>query len=238
MSKLQKESLSQRYKFLLHGYRGRACRYSYAYHGLRVMITIGSLIVPALLSVQYTGVGPSADEVYWIVWTLSLLVTISNGIVTLLKVDKKYFSLNTTYQLLLSEGWQFIELSGRFSGFFTPGQEPTHENQYKYFCHFIEKVRMKQVEDEYYKAPEQGHHGSSTTSGTGTASDSVVPPTPQKDVLKSQGHVNASSSAQDDARAVGAARIRRQNTAPSALGAAAPILPAITESAGESGGAE
>ncbi len=241
LDELQKESLQKRYKFLLQGYQGRAHRYNYAYHGLRITVTIGSLIVPALLSVQNTG--PLSDEIYWFVWVLSLFVTISNGILTLLKVDKKYFTLNTTYQLLLSEGWQFIELSGRFSGFYTPGQDATHVNQYKFFCHFLEKVRMKQVEDEYYKAPDQSQQ--TTTHPT----DSLVPPTPQKGpaTLKSQPDVNA-----------GATTIRRQNSAPAGFGtketqsspsseanktssgtatgasgtasASAPVLPAIAES--------
>lgn len=238
LNELQKESLQKRYKFLLQGYKGRAHRYNYAYHGLRITVTIGSLIVPALLSVQNTG--PLSEQIYWFVWVLSLLVTISNGISTLLKVDKKYFTLNTTYQLLLSEGWQFIELSGRFSGFYTPGQDATHMNQYKFFCHFLEKVRMKQVEDEYYKAPDQGQQAATHPT------DSLVPPTPQKGLalLKSQPDVNA-----------GATTIRRQNSAPAgfnnkeaqssaasegititvsaagtATGASAPFLPPIAES--------
>lgn len=240
LDELQKDSLQKRYKFLLQGYKGRAHRYNYAYHGLRITVTIGSLIVPALLSVQNTG--PLSEQIYWFVWVLSLLVTISNGISTLLKVDKKYFTLNTTYQLLLSEGWQFIELSGRFSGFYTPGQDATHINQYKFFCHFLEKVRMKQVEDEYYKAPDQGQQA--TTHPT----DSLVPPTPQKGLapLKSQPDVNASATtirrqhsapagfnkeAQSSAASeASTTSVTAFGTASAAASAAAPVLPAIAES--------
>ena len=145
---------------LLYEYHDRACRYSSSFHILRVVITIGSLIVPALLSVQYMDgqVSPvsatMSSQVYWTVWVLSLLVTMSNGIMTLLKIDKKHFVMNTTFQHLLSECWQFIELSGRYSVSYD-GNPNTHDKQFLAFCHMLEKIRMKQVQDEYFKVPEQ-----------------------------------------------------------------------------------
>ncbi len=159
-----RESLIARYITLLHEYHKRKQRYSYSFHVLRIIVTVGSLIVPAVLSVQYTSGNVTensanlSSEVYWIVWTLSLFVTISNGIMSLLKMDKKYHSLHTTFEQLLSEGWQYVHLSGRY---FTEGVNPsTHDTQFPVFCFYIEKVRMKQIEDEYYKTVEQGSTGS------------------------------------------------------------------------------
>ena len=151
----QKRTISSRYLSLIDEYSGRVTRYSVSFNTLRIVITVGSLIVPALLSVQYTAGNVSSSDatmssqMYWLVWNLSLFVTISNGVMALLKVDKKYFVLNTTYQHLLSEGWQFIHLSGKYSGFYTPSATPSHQNQFIYFCNMVEKIRMKQVEEEY-----------------------------------------------------------------------------------------
>lgn len=169
--------VSSRYIFLLVEYNSRARQYSIAYHTMRGFISIGSLIVPALLSVQYTnGAEMIATQLYWIVWGLSLIVTISNGIMQLVKIDKKYFTLNTIYHQLVSEGWQFIQLTGKYSGSFTPGISPTHENQYLYFTSSIEKIRMKQVEEEYYKVIEQANQ----------QADQLVPPTPAKPLFSSK----------------------------------------------------
>lgn len=174
----QKATLSARFITLLTEYKARSSRYSHSFNFLRFTITVGSLIVPALLSVQYaTGnVGSTtaniSTEVYWVVWNLSLLVTISNGIMSMLKVDKKYFILNTTYQHLISEGWQYIHLSGKYSGFYTPNTIATHKNQFVYFCNSIEKIRMKQVEDEYYKVDTSHSHTQPSQH------DQLVPPTP------------------------------------------------------------
>ncbi len=98
-------------------------------------------------------------QIYWVTWGISLLVTISNGILTLFKIDKKYYFLHTTYEQLQSEGWQFLELTGRYSGILNRHKRiPTHANQFLYFCYAIEKIKMKQVEEEYFKLSEPTAH--------------------------------------------------------------------------------
>jgi len=110
-------------------------------------------------------------QVYWVVWILSLVVTICNGLLNLMKIDKKYYMLHTCYQHIISEVWQYVQLSGKYSGMYTQGQEATHLNQYIYVCNILEKIRMKQIEEEYYKVTEQN----ATQTG-----DSLIPPTPLK----------------------------------------------------------
>lgn len=169
----QKIALKNRLISLLYEYHKRSSKYACSYHLLRIIITVGSLIVPALLSVQYTTTSTSSPsenpqqnsiEVYWIVWTLSLFVTISNGVVTLLKIDKKYYVLHTTYHHLMSESWMYIQLSGKYAC-----QNNNHAIQFPFFCHALEKIRMKQVEEEYYKVLEQNNNNSF---------NELVPPTP------------------------------------------------------------
>jgi hypothetical protein len=166
LSPLQKKILEQRYILLLIEFERRAFFYSIIFHTCRIFVTIGSLIVPALLSIQYTDTTTSASmsnpadfayRIYWATWVVSLLVTTSNGIFTLFKVDKKYYLLHSTLEQLRSEGWQYLELSGRFSGFYTPKEKPSHSNQFLFFCHRIEKIKMHQVQEEYWKMEESIH---------------------------------------------------------------------------------
>jgi hypothetical protein len=93
-----------------------------------------------------------------------------NGMITLFKVDKKYYFLNTTMERLRSEGWQYVGLTGRYSG-----SSSTHQNQFLTFTHHIEKIKMKQVEEEYYKMQEK----SETTPPVSTAID-LYPLSPDK----------------------------------------------------------
>lgn len=191
----QKLIIKHRFTSLLEEYGDRSWKYAISFHTLRITITIGSLIVPAILSVQFTG-AQTSESIYWIVWFLSLLVTISNALLTLLKVDKKYYTLNTVFHHIVSEGWLYIELSGKYSGYKTPGETPTHKNQFVYFCHSLEKIRMKQVEDEYFKLTEINNNTNNNTS-----QDQLIPPTPLKSLpfsttasegIKSNGLVNDS----------------------------------------------
>jgi len=160
--------LTARYLPLLRHLHYRANRIATFFHTSRTIITVGSLLVPALLSIQNTeGISVStAREIYWATWIISLLVTMCNGLITLFKMDKRYYFLYTTLEQMVSEGWQFLELTGKYSGFYTPGQAATHENQFVYFCATIEKIRMKQVEEEYFKLTEKEQAPQATQSST------------------------------------------------------------------------
>ena len=172
----RKKILQLRVDGLLHEYKLRCRIYSITFHTLRTMTTVGSLIVPALLSAQYVNGNVTTEaatiglQVYWSVWIISLFVTICNGLMNLMKIDKKYHVLHTCYQHLISEIWQYIQLSGKYSGSNTPGLEATHLSQYVYICNTLEKIRMKHIEEEYYKITEQN----------GPPADSLIPPTPFK----------------------------------------------------------
>jgi hypothetical protein len=180
LTPLQKRIIEQRYLALLSEFERRTMFYAVLFHTCRVLVTIGSLIVPALLSIQYTDTSTTttsitnpenfAYQIYWATWVVSLLVTTSNGIFTLFKVDKKYYLLHSTLEQLRSEGWQYLELSGRFSGFYTPKEKASHVNQFLFFCHRIEKIKMHQVQEEYWKLEESSQSKeSATTVATATA---------------------------------------------------------------------
>ena len=152
---------------MLENFQKRARQYASLFFVGHFIITVGSLFVPALLSIQNSSYATTHSEfgsqVYWITFALSLLVTMCNGMITLFKVDKKYYFLNTTMERLRSEGWQYVGLTGRYSG-----HASTHQNQFLTFTHHIEKIKMKQVEEEYYKMQEK-----SETNPPGAASTTI-----------------------------------------------------------------
>ena len=190
---LRKLIFQLRFIHVLKTLEARCVRLDWFFHILRIFVTVGSLIVPALLSIQYSDTSAStsikdpnsfAYEIYWATWVISLLVTTSNGIVSVFKVDKKYYFIHTTMEQLRSEGWQYLELSGRYSGFHTPGIHPTHENQFVYFCHAVEKIKMHQIEEEYFKLTDSHNHsGSEGKKQDGKTeskeSNPLIHPTPQ-----------------------------------------------------------
>lgn len=189
LSNIQKQIIQTRYLNILENFQRRTQIYSRMFYFGHFIITVGSLFVPALLSVQnsdssftYSGSNFTV-HVYWATFIISLLVTIFNGILTLFKIDKKYYFLNTTLERLRSEGWQYFGLTGRYSGHLIGHNVPTHSNQFVYFTHYIEKIKMKQVEEEYYKADEKiaqtptANHLSNSSNST---VQELYPPSPDQ----------------------------------------------------------
>lgn len=150
LSPVQRDALIIRYKTTERVLTDRARFYGRSFHWTRGTVTIGSLLVPALLSIQYNTI-VSSDAVYWITWFISLLVGICNGVISQYKLDKKYYFLHSILEILHSEAWQYLALSGRYSNGMHGYAVASHQNQYVYFFHSLERIMMKQVEEEYYK---------------------------------------------------------------------------------------
>lgn len=147
----QRATIKERYRFLLREYRYRCRMYSTLFYVLRTTMTVGSLVVPALLSLK---AGPDSDErLYWFTWAVSLAVTTANGLTTLFKLDKRFFMLHAVAEKLRSETWQYLALAGRYSGYYG-GVKPTHRNQYVYYCSQLEKIRMRHIDEEYIRQAE------------------------------------------------------------------------------------
>jgi hypothetical protein len=185
----QKQIIQVRYLNILENFQRRCRNYSYLFYVGHFTVTVGSLFVPALLSIQnsdtsftFTGANFSV-QVYWSTFVISILVTIFNGILTLFKVDKKYYFLNTTLERLRSEGWQYFSLTGRYSGHLVKSGPPSHANQFVFFTHYTEKIKMKQVEEEYYKADEkaaQTPNGNHINNQTIIGNQDLYPPSPDQ----------------------------------------------------------
>jgi hypothetical protein len=188
LTTLQRETAKARYRFLLTEYRHRSWLYAILFYVLRITMTVGSLTVPALLSLKVEGTTGTA-ALYWITWAISLAVTTSNGLMTLFKLDKRFFMLHGVAERLRTETWQYLTLAGRYSGHY--GEDPpTHANQYVYYCTNMEKIRMRHMEEEYISAgemdnknkPVQGAAAPPATAsnaqppGAGTAAPPLPPP--------------------------------------------------------------
>ena len=184
----KKAVLQERYLNVLQDFQRRAGRLSVMFYLTRVTVTVGSILVPAFLSIQNS---TNQMQIYWATWVMSILVTICNGLVTLFKLDKKYFFMHTTVELLHSEGWQYVGLSGHYAPKDSP-ITPTHENQFLVFFHMAEKIKMRQVEEEYWKFTDTSGVGnatsqkSMTTIPTPAIQQGTIAnlPTPQKDIIE------------------------------------------------------
>jgi hypothetical protein len=146
LSDQQIRIIEVRYINVLTEYRQRVKLYDFIYHFSRVFISLGGVAVPALLSIQAPGQSSSV-ALYWFTWVISLAVTITHNISNIFRFDKKYQGIHTTIEKLHSEGWRYLQLSGRYSNH--ENIISTHANQYLHFVNTVEKIKGKQIESEY-----------------------------------------------------------------------------------------
>jgi hypothetical protein len=172
----QRDTIKERYRFLMREYRYRCLLYSILFYFLRVTMTVGSILVPALLSLKTS---PDIGEpIYWSTVTISLAVTAANGITTLFKLDKRFFMLHGVAEKIRSETWQYLALSGRYSGHYG-GYKPSHRNQYVYYMTYLERLRMRHVDDEFTRQAEvteqkKKEGGSGNGTSNSNSNDSVI----------------------------------------------------------------
>ena len=128
-------------------YERRKLKTKKYYDVFRFIVTIGSILLPAILSLGQMDpakLPKNFDQwTYWSSWTISLMVTASNGFLQLFSLDKNYFEYALTTEQLKTEGWQYFQLSGKYE------DDESHQEAYKAFSKSIENIKRKQVEKEY-----------------------------------------------------------------------------------------
>ena len=146
-SETDRSILKSRFLSEVIKYEDRKLHTKKYYDRFRFIVTVGSIILPAILSLGQmdpTKLPPNFDQiVYWSSWTISLMVTASNGFLQLFSLDKNYFEYALTTEQLKTEGWQYFQLSGKYE------DDESHQAAYKDFSKSIENIKRKQVEKEF-----------------------------------------------------------------------------------------
>lgn len=143
----EKNILRSRFLAEVISYENRRNNTKKYYDVFRFLVTTGSILLPAILSMGQMDPAKLPKNFenisYWTSWTISLMVTACNGFLQLFSLDKNYFEYAITTEQMKTEGWQFFQLSGKYDDF------EDHKEAYKPFCKSIENIKRKQVEKEF-----------------------------------------------------------------------------------------
>tara|TARA_Y100000817_G_scaffold314830_1_gene315385 strand:+ start:233 stop:1066 length:834 start_codon:yes stop_codon:yes gene_type:complete len=146
-SETDRSILKSRFLSEVINYEKRKLKTKKYYDIFRFIVTTGSILLPAILSLGQMDpakLPAHFDQIsYWASWTISLMVTASNGFLQLFSLDKNYFEYALTTEQLKTEGWQFFQLSGKYE------DDESHKEAYKVFSKSIENIKRKQVEKEF-----------------------------------------------------------------------------------------
>ena len=141
------EIIKNRFLYEVMNYEYKRDSINKYYNGLRFVMTIGSILLPAILSIGQMDpakLPKNFDTItYWTSWSLSLTITACNGFLQLFSLDKNYIAYSLVVEQLKTEGWQYFQLSGKYDDF------EDHKDAYKPFCKSIENIKRKQVEKEF-----------------------------------------------------------------------------------------
>ena len=146
-SETDRNILKSRFLSEVVQYEKRKMKTKKYYDIFRFIVTTGSILLPAILSLGQmdpTKLPKNFDQItYWASWSISLMVTASNGFLQLFSLDKNYFEYALTTEQLKTEGWQYFQLSGKYE------DDESHQEAYKVFSKSIENIKRKQVEKEF-----------------------------------------------------------------------------------------
>ena len=112
-SETDKGILKSRFLSEVVEYEKRKLKTKQYYDVFRFIVTTGSILLPAILSLGQMDpakLPKNFDQItYWTSWTISLMVTASNGFLQLFSLDKNYFEYSLTTEQLKTEGWQYFQ---------------------------------------------------------------------------------------------------------------------------------
>ena len=147
LSQTEIKIIENRYLTLIEEFEKLEKNARLSYYISKFIIQTGSLITPAILSIQHVyGDNSSTNPLYWAAWGTSVGVGLLTNYMSTFKLDKRYLLLDNTLDMLRIEGWQYIELTGKYKS--TKDSKATHHNRFKHFLHTIETMKRKQVNAE------------------------------------------------------------------------------------------
>ncbi len=146
----KRKILLNRYVELIKTYKKRRYIAGLFFYLLKVINQICSILTPAILSIQHFGGEDIINNpLYWASWIISIIVGLITNFIAMFDLDKIYFSTSITLAQLKIEGWEYFELSGKYSENDYFGNEATHDNKFILFFNEIEKIKKTHIKSVY-----------------------------------------------------------------------------------------
>ncbi len=138
LTDLQKHFLRSRWLDQVLWMEGKADHAQKRYYLLRLIVIVGGVIVPALVSLNISSEG-MMRFVRWATFVISLLVAISVAVEEFFHYGERWRHYRSSVERLKIEGWQFFQLSGPYKDF------QKHAEAYPAFAAQVEDILRQEV---------------------------------------------------------------------------------------------
>lgn len=166
LSRYKRNILKKRYTKLVIFYENYAENIRWKYNMCRIIISIGSMILPTLQTIQNNeSVSAFKDEIFWAAIGTSLSVMISNNLISMFTLDRRYIMYAVTAEKLKAIGWKYFELSDMFSN-------RSHLENWVLFWNEVEKIKKLQVVAEFTDNDDKHHESLPTIENVGDDTES------------------------------------------------------------------
>jgi hypothetical protein len=159
LNDLQKRYLRDRWLDQVNWFEKKAGYNSHRYIALRIVVILGGVTIPALVSLNARE-SSFAATLAWVTFSLSLVVAVAAALEVFLGYGERWRSFRRTVEALKSHGWQFFELSG-------PYALASHTEAFPVFASQVEGLVQQDVEAFIAAAVKAEQSGS----GGGKAAD-------------------------------------------------------------------
>lgn len=137
LPELNKEFMRARWLELVIWMDGKAQESVWWYRRLRLATIIGGVIVPALVSLNFSS--EMQGLIQAITFIVSLVVAMSAAVEEFFRYGERWRHYRRMTESLKSEGWQFLQLSGSYAN-------QTHIQAYPAFAGRVEEMSREEVE--------------------------------------------------------------------------------------------
>jgi hypothetical protein len=106
------------------------------------IISIAGVFITGLISLDRLEIinENAGTALFWIVWSLSISLTLSNKWLYSFNIHKKYVLNVTTLEKFYTEGWSFVSGIDRYKNL------SDYNARFKLFCTRVERIKMKSLE--------------------------------------------------------------------------------------------
>ena len=137
----------------------------------KLFIIICGILNPSLLSINHDVNSNHYSTLFWIVWSLQLMVSLVTSFISFYKWDKKYFLYNSYKSRINQEIWYYLELTGKYGKSIINNDienrkniiiEANHKNKLSYFLESIENLfrKLKDYDLEIENSNEENNQDS------------------------------------------------------------------------------
>jgi uncharacterized membrane protein YhaH (DUF805 family) len=139
LSDIQKDWLKERWLDQVIWIEGRANRHRNRYNFWRVFAIVGGILIPVLITMSQLENPSWLSSLAWIAMLLGAVVAIATSVEEFFHDGERWRNYRGSAELLKSEGWHFVNLSGPYS------RSGDHPKAFKKFAVSVEGIIQKDV---------------------------------------------------------------------------------------------